>query len=63
MAYTYNGRNIQLNLEKEGITPTSAQWYNPRNGEFTEAVSASNVFDPPGEQVDGNDWVLLLKWK
>ncbi len=62
--YTYNGRemNIQLGiLEGEKM---KASWFNPRNGEYTPIGTFENSgtqkFDPPGEVRDGNDWVLIL---
>ena len=39
-------------------------WYNFRNGIFTEIgtykAKGIKIFNPPGEKVDGNDWVLIL---
>lgn len=62
--YTYNGRNMQLNMGKIKGSKVKASWYNPRNGNTTSIGLFSNkgvqTFDPPGEQRDGNDWVLVL---
>jgi hypothetical protein len=62
--YTYNGRtfNVQMGLlEGERV---KAAWFNPRNGETAEIGVFPNEgsisFDPPGEKLDGNDWVLIL---
>lgn len=63
--YSYNGRNIQVNMGKIAGEEVNASWFSPRNGEVTELGSFSNeglqTFDPPGEQEEGNDWVLVLE--
>jgi len=42
-----------------------ASWYDPRNGTKKTIGSFSNKgfqkFDPPGQQREGNDWVLILE--
>jgi hypothetical protein len=42
-----------------------ASWYNPKDGSKKAIGSFWNKgiqsFDPPGEQREGNDWVLLLE--
>ena len=62
--YTYNGRNIAVNMGKIEGEQVKASWYNPRNGETTDIGKFANEgvheFDPPGEVQDGNDWVLVL---
>ena len=62
--YTYNGRNIELNLNKIEGKKFKASWYNPRDGKYAEAGIIKNSndlsFDPPGDQKEGNDWVLVL---
>ncbi|WP_308990992.1 glycoside hydrolase family 140 protein [Mariniflexile litorale] len=65
--YTYNGRNISVNMGKIKGTEVEASWYNPKNGETTKIGTFKNEgvqdFDASGEQVDGNDWVLILTSK
>ncbi|QJD97288.1 DUF4038 domain-containing protein [Mucilaginibacter robiniae] len=62
--YTYTGRNIAVNAAKLPGTKVKFCWYNPREGSFSKAVilpkkSVMN-FNPPGQPVNGNDWVLVL---
>ncbi|MFG6685744.1 glycoside hydrolase family 140 protein [Mariniflexile sp. HNIBRBA6329] len=65
--YTYNGRIIFVNMGKIKGTEVDASWYNPKNGETTKIGTFKNEgirdFDPLGDQVDGNDWVLILTSK
>ncbi|KAA2242024.1 DUF4038 domain-containing protein [Chitinophaga agrisoli] len=62
--YTYNGRNISLNMGRIAGDTVKASWYDPRNGQVTLIGKYANKgvanFDPPGTQQDGNDWVLIL---
>ncbi len=62
--YTYNGRDIKVNMGKISGAKVNASWYDPRNGSVQEIGTFSNKgvvnFNPPGEQKDGNDWVLIL---
>ena len=41
-----------------------ATWYNPRTGKIQYIGSFANngthEFDPHGEVVDGNDWILIF---
>jgi hypothetical protein len=64
MAYVYTGREFKLMLGRTAGRECIAWWYNPRTGEATKIGSFKNegeqVFDPPGEKVHGNDWVLVL---
>jgi len=52
--YTWNGRNISLNLQKMPESEYEASWFNPRSGMFTAAgvYKSTEVlnFDPPGEK-------------
>ena len=65
--YTYNGRNIKVNMGKTTGDQVEATWYSPRDGATTAIGDFPNKgvqeFDPPGEQEDGNDWVLKLDSK
>lgn len=62
--YTYNGREIKVNMGKIEGQKVKASWYNPRNGNTRSIGSYTNSgtrnFDPPGEERAGNDWVLIL---
>lgn len=63
--YTYNGRNIAVNMGNIAGEEVKASWYDPRTGEQQEIETFANQgvqeFDPPGEKKDGNDWVLVLE--
>ncbi len=67
LIYNYNGRNMEINAGKIEGKNISAQWFNPRNGSYTNIGTFKNsgiiTFDPPGEMQDGNDWVLVLESK
>jgi hypothetical protein len=62
--YTYNGKTINVNMGKIKGTKVKASWFSPRDGSTKEIGSFDNKgvlsFDAPGEQENGNDWVLLL---
>ena len=62
--YTYTGKNIELNLARYAGKKVKSAWYNPRNGEYIaiESFTAKGVkfFDAPGEEKEGNDWVLVI---
>lgn len=65
--YTYNGKNIDVNMGTIEGEQVKASWYNPRTGEETEIGEFENggvqSFDPEGGMKDGNDWVLILTSK
>lgn len=65
--YTYNGRNIKVNMGKIKGDEVKASWYSPVDGSVKELQTFPNKgvleFDPPGEPKDGNDWVLILDSK
>jgi hypothetical protein len=62
--YTYNGRDIPVNLGKIQGAKVKASWYDPRRGETktigTFPNTGTKTFKPSGEVKDGNDWVLIL---
>lgn len=63
--YTYTGRNIAVNMGHIAGRRVKAAWYDPRNGETKEIGTYPNnkgvvVFNPPGEEKEGNDWVLVM---
>ena len=65
--YTWNGREFNINCGNLKWNECRASWYNPRNGELTisETFKCDGIkaFDPPGEKINGNDWVLILDRK
>ncbi len=67
LAYTCNGVDISLDLNKLSWTEYKASWFDPRNGTVTETNDGKNdgvqTFDPPGTKAPGNDWVLILEKK
>jgi hypothetical protein len=62
--YTYTGRDIPVNMGKIEGKKVKASWFNPKDGKTTEIGTFDNTgsmnFNPPGEQKNGNDWVLIL---
>jgi hypothetical protein len=63
--YTYTGRKIPVNMGRIDGRRVKAAWYDPRNGSTKEIGTYANskgivVFDPPGEEKAGNDWVLVM---
>ncbi|WP_437919060.1 glycoside hydrolase family 140 protein [Sphingobacterium sp. LRF_L2] len=62
--YSYNGREIKVNMGKIKGDQVKASWFNPRTGEITEIGKVANTgvqtFLPSAGQKDGNDWVLIL---
>ncbi len=63
--YTYTGRTMKINMGKIEGEKVDAAWFNPRDGKTSKTGIFSNTgvaeFNPPGEQKDGNDWVLVLE--
>lgn len=64
MVYTYTGKDFELNMGKIGGNEVKASWFDPRTGKTTAIGKISNKgvtkFNPPGEPINGNDWVLIL---
>jgi hypothetical protein len=63
-AYTFTGREINIDTDSLHWKEYSASWYNPRNGS-TEKIGNYSTggirqFDPPGDPAPGNDRVLIL---
>lgn len=62
--YTYNGKNIRANMGIIEGEKVQAEWFDPRNGQTKPIGTFPNKgikeFDPPGEVMNGNDWVLIL---
>jgi hypothetical protein len=64
-AYTCNGSDISLDMKMLSWPEYKASWFNARNGRVTDSGTYKNrgktTFNPPGEKVQGNDWVLILE--
>ena len=65
MSYNYTGRVMNVKMGLIFGKSVQAAWYNPRNGQYTIIGIVNNTgtqtFDPPGEEKEGNDWVLILE--
>jgi hypothetical protein len=65
--YDYTGREFTVAMNKLQFKRFTASWFDPRNGsvkKINDFAQTNNVkFDPPGEAVNGNDWVLILERK
>jgi Protein of unknown function (DUF4038)/Putative collagen-binding domain of a collagenase len=65
LAYTYTGRNIELDLSALKNKKWKAFWFNPRNGGKTYFSTVKRAkmlsFNPPNVPQNGNDWVLVLE--
>nr|WP_295923187.1 glycoside hydrolase family 140 protein [uncultured Dyadobacter sp.] len=65
LIYTWNGRDMKVNMGKIGGASVNASWYDPRTGETRVLGKIENrgikTFNPPGEVRNGNDWVLVLE--
>ncbi len=64
---TYTGKTLEIIMGKIEGKKVMASWFDPKTGEFSKVGkfknSGSMKFDPPGEKMDGNDWVLVLDGK
>ena len=62
--YTYTGRNMKVNMGKIEGEKVKASWFDPRTGKYTDIAEIENKgtheFNPPGDEKNGNDWVLVL---
>ena len=65
LAYNYTGRVMNMKMGQINSKTVQASWYNPRNGQYSIIGIVNNSgtqrFDPPGEEKEGNDWVLVLE--
>lgn len=63
--YDYSGKPFEVRMGKIIGSNVKASWYSPKNGSKKSIGTFVNKgfrkFDPPGEQKDGNDWVLILE--
>ena len=64
LIYTCTGRDIPVVMGKIAGATVKAGWFDPRTGIESSIGEFKNVgvqvFDPPGEPQNGNDWVLIL---
>lgn len=63
--YDYTGRPFSINMGKISGAKVKATWFNPKDGS-KEPIGVFNnkgrqAFDPPGEEKEGNDRVLILE--
>jgi hypothetical protein len=65
LIYTYIGRPIKLNMQVLSGNQFKYKWFCPRTGKFFDAgmfrKDEMRMFDPPGIQENGNDWVLVIE--
>jgi len=63
-AYSPMGYSFRLNMGIISGVKVNAWWFNPRSGEVFQFDTLSNrdlkLFNPPGDPIRGNDWVLVL---
>lgn len=63
--YDYSGKPFEVKMGKITGSAVKASWFSPRDGSKKQVGVFVNKgyrkFDPPGEQRDGNDWVLILE--
>lgn len=61
--YSAQGRKFQARLDRVGAAKLKAQWFNPRNGAYSDAGefegTGEREFTCPSEGF-GSDWVLVL---
>jgi hypothetical protein len=63
--YDYTGKPFEVRMGKINGSSVKASWYSPKNGSKKSIGTFVNKgfrkFDPPGQQREGNDWVLILE--
>ncbi len=63
--YNYTGREFRVNMGKIASKKVKATWFSPRDGSIKSIGTFNNTgvqrFNPPGDEEDGNDWVLILE--
>lgn len=63
--YVYNGREFKTDARYLKFVVTKCNWFNTRTGTKEKVSAFKNKgivsFNPPGEQQNGNDWVLILE--
>jgi hypothetical protein len=65
MFYVYNARAFKVAVNKLNFKPRKATWFSPVDSQVIPvkeySYAAEKIFNPPGEQGNGNDWVLILE--
>ncbi len=65
MVYTYTGKSFKVDLSKLKFKVSKLSWFNPSDGTIVNSrgITEKGIieFDPPGEQKNGNDWVLIVE--
>ncbi len=65
MFYSYNSKPFKVAINKLNFFPGRGIWFKPSDGQTINISEYRNsttaTFDPPGETMDGNDWVLILE--
>jgi hypothetical protein len=65
LIYTPTGRTLDIQLGKLAGENVKSVWFDPRNGASTPVGEFPNqsrrIFDPPGDEQPGHDWVLILQ--
>jgi hypothetical protein len=63
--YDYTGRAFKVAMGKIKGKKVKVSWFDPRNGNKTLLGPFPNRgiidFNPPGEEKEGNDWVLVIE--
>lgn len=63
--YTWTGRDLEVNMGKIEGEKVKASWFKPADGTQTAIGEFDNTgtksFNPPGDEKEGNDWVLILE--
>lgn len=64
MVYAPTGKIIKVDKSEMDFESIQFNWFNPRTGDKSPAAFTEKngimVFDPPGIEKYGNDWVLIL---
>jgi hypothetical protein len=65
MFYVYTGRVFKVAIGKLNFKPGKATWFRPVDGKRFPIrdyrYEKERAFDPPGEKMNGHDWVLILE--
>lgn len=63
MFYIYNGSTCKVAWNKLGFEPGKFMWFDPADNRLLpiKSFNKERSFTPPGEQRDGNDWVLIIE--
>jgi hypothetical protein len=65
MLYTYTGRKFTIDISRLKFNVSKFYWFNPSDGNRLNGgvirKKGMVAFDPPGEQKNGNDWILVIE--